>query len=55
MSVRKVYQLLFDGSVVISGSYATVSTAYKSVFFVLNFLGIFKDHVLVVAFVPAFD
>lgn len=55
MSVRKVYQLLFDGSVVVSGSYATVSTAYKSVCSVLKFLGILKDHTLVVAFVPAFD
>lgn len=31
MSVRKVYQLLIDGDVVLTGSYASVQSAFRAI------------------------
>lgn len=51
MSVRKSYELLFDGHSVFSGSYATVQSCYYAV---LNVLSLLSDdsHTLVIAFHP---
>lgn len=52
MSVRRFYELFFDGVPVFSGSKASVFSTYDAVSSVLKSLGIFDEHVLVVAFRP---
>lgn len=50
MSVRKVYQLLLNGQVIATGSYATVVSCYNSTYEALQLLG--SDAALVIAFKP---
>lgn len=52
MSVRKVYQVLFDGKVIWSGSYASAVSVYESTMRVLDIISDDLEHTVVIAFAP---
>lgn len=52
MSVRKVYDVLFDGQVIWSGSYASAVSVYESTMRALDFVFDNIEHTVVIAFAP---
>lgn len=52
MSVRKVYQVLLDGKVIWSGSYASAVSVYESTMRVLDVISDDLEHTVVIAFAP---
>lgn len=53
MSVRKVYQVLLDGKVIWSGSYASSVSVYESTMRVLDIISDDFKHTVVIAFAPS--